>query len=217
MRREKRVCWPAANYCTKQSLFLLTILPDRKEGSLFPGLESDLVGAFFAPGGGGQATPDSPKAHTPDCSALWGWVPGKTFVPCLSTRGQSAHLRQRSPRWNKIAALWPRRFKGATINTPAQSTGAGGCSPSAQSSPSRRAQRVDESVERKQASWVLLPRQKSSWPAPPPSSPTAEGPSRIPSGKAEPFPGGLGAAGDSGEALFVQWQKRPWQRAPPHP
>lgn len=122
-------------------------------------------GSILFPLGAGQVSPDSPKAHTPDCSALWGWVPGETFRPCLLTRGQSARLRQRSPRWNKITALWSRRFKGATINTLVQSTGTGGCCPSAQSSPSRRAQRVNESMERKQVSWVLLPRQKSSWPA----------------------------------------------------
>lgn len=54
---------------------------------------------------------------------------------------------------------------------------------------------------------------------PPPPSPTAEGPSRIPSGKAEGW-GQLEAQErhPTYEALLVQWQKGPWQRAPPtHP
>lgn len=84
--------------------------------------------------------------------------------------------------------MWPRRCRGASINMPVQSVGTGGCQPSVQSSPqvgtgTERERGEEAGFMDSQAEEFLVP-----------------SPCRTPSGMMEPFPGGLGAAGGSGEA-----------------
>lgn len=100
---------PAANYCTKQSLFLLTIL-QAEERVTIPWNQAQQENSLpCVCVGGSKRVLAPPKARTPDWSALWGWVPGKAFGPDLLTRRKSPQVRQRAPRWNMMAALWPRR------------------------------------------------------------------------------------------------------------